>query len=70
MDNKGPNLKIVEFKTKIIDEINASKIPVSIVSLVLENILNEVRGHEKNIVETELEEFNKSNQNEVNEGGN
>lgn len=67
MINKGPNLTIIELKTKLIETVNESKMPVSVVSLVLENLLNDIRNQEKVIVEKELEEFNKSNQNE---GGN
>lgn len=54
---KGINLTILEFKKGIINNVNAAGLPISVVSLVLSNILDEVNRQEQYTLATELSEY-------------
>lgn len=54
---KGFNLAVNEFKANLINEINNSNMPISIVSMVLESILLEVKTQEKKVIDKEAADF-------------
>lgn len=63
---KGINLALSEFEGNITNVINQSNLPICVVRLVLEKLLNEVSGLEDKAIAEETDAFIK----EVDENGN
>jgi len=63
---KGINLALSEFESNITNVINQSNLPICVVRLVLEKLLNEVSRLEDKSIAEEVEAFTK----EVDENGN
>ena len=62
---KGINLVLHEFEEAMANVINHSNLPICLVRLVLERLLNEVTKLEENALQQEIDAFTK----EVDENG-
>lgn len=54
---KGTNLAVVDLKKGIVDVVNASNMPISVVSLVLQSLLAEVKASEELVLEQERQSY-------------
>jgi hypothetical protein len=63
---KGINLALHEFEESMTNVINHSNLPICLVRLVLERLLNEIGKLEENALQQEIDAFAK----EVDENGN
>lgn len=58
------NLAIQKFKQKIANDINSSGLPISVISMTLELLLNEVKKLEQATLEQEMKGENQNEQEE------
>ena len=63
---KGINLSLHEFEESMANVINHSNLPICLVRLVLERLLNEIAKLEETALQQEIDAFTK----EVDENGN
>lgn len=57
--NKPFDLKVIEFKNKIVEEINKSELPITVLSMVMHEIVNVVDAEQQKVIASLLAEQNK-----------
>lgn len=68
--NKGINTLITDFKKDLTDRVNQGLregLPISVIHLVIDNIFVEINGLLEDTLKTEEEQYNQSQQGEVEE---
>lgn len=63
---RGINLQVNMTKQEILKVINASGLPVTLTRYIFEEILNEIRQAEMNIIDKEREEYEKEKKEQEN----
>ena len=58
----GINLNVLTLKKKLIDAINGSGLPISVISYVVKDVLHEVQVEEQKIIQNEIQETNNAPQ--------
>lgn len=58
----GINLNVLTLKKKLIDAINGSGLPISVISYVVKDVLHEVQLEEQKIIQNEIQEINNAPQ--------
>ena len=58
----GINLNVLTLKKNLIDAINGSGLPISVISYVVKDILHEVQVEEQKIIQNEIQETNNAPQ--------
>lgn len=54
----GINLNVLTLKKNLIDAINGSGLPISVISYVVKDVLHEVQVEEQKIIQNEIQEIN------------
>jgi len=57
---KGFNLQILDFKNAVIQAVNNANLPISVVTMVMNDITNDLRIHEQTTLQSELKAFNEA----------
>lgn len=57
--DKPFDLKVIEFKNKIVEEINKSELPITVLSMVMHEIVNVVDAEQQKVIASLLAEQNK-----------
>lgn len=57
--DKPFDLKVIEFKNKIVEEINKSELPITVLSIVMHEIVNVVDAEQQKVIASLLAEQNK-----------
>ena len=63
------DLEIKMLRKKIVDDLNASAVPMEVKRLILVEILAEVKESVDKVLQLQLEEQNKQNESEVEKNG-
>ena len=58
----GVNLNVLTLKKNLIDAINGSGLPISVISYVVKAVLHEVQVEEQKIIQNEIQESNNAPQ--------
>lgn len=58
----GINLNVLTLKKNLIDAINGSGLPISVISYVVKDVLHEVQVEEQKIIQNEIQETNNAPQ--------
>ena len=58
----GVNLNVLTLKKNLIDAINGSGVPISVISYVVKDVLHEVQVEEQKINQNEIQEINNAPQ--------
>lgn len=58
----GINLNVLTLKKNLIDAINGSGLPISVISYVVKDVLHEVQVEEQKIIQNEIQEINNTPQ--------
>ena len=58
----GVNLNVLTLKKNLIDAINGSGLPISVISYVVKDVLHEVQVEEQKIIQNEIQEINNAPQ--------
>ena len=58
----GINLNVLTLKKNLIDSINGSGLPISVISYVVKDVLHEVQVEEQKIIQNEIQEINNAPQ--------
>lgn len=58
----GINLNVLTLKKNLIDAINGSGLPISVISYVVKDVLHEVQVEEQKIIQNEIQEINNAPQ--------
>lgn len=62
VSNMGINLNVLTLKKNLIDAINGSGLPISVISYVVKDVLHEVQVEEQKIIQNEIQETNNAPQ--------
>lgn len=57
---KGFNLQLLEFKNRLINDINESGMPISVTVMVIDSLLAEIKRQETVTIQNESDAYNKS----------
>lgn len=57
--DKPFDLKVIEFKNKIVEEINKSELPITVLSMIMHEIVNVVDAEQQKVIASLLAEQNK-----------
>ena len=58
----GINLNVLTLKKNLIDAINGSGLPISVISYVVKDVLHEVQVEEQKTIQNEIQEINNAPQ--------
>lgn len=58
VSNMGINFNVLTIKKNLIDAINGSGLPISVISYVVKDVLHEVQVEEQKIIQNEIQEIN------------